>query len=275
MKDKRKRVSRDQVRDNAKKGSGGPSWFNLPDGVREWAPEAADTYMINVLPYVVTDKNHPDSVDKGTIWYKRIFTVHHGVGPEGRSLVCPKSVGQRCPIHDELPKWEARIREQLKAKEIEQSQADRTLKQLRGQGYTMFNIRDPEDKAKVALFVMSSGKFWSCDAGLKKELEEGDDGNLSFFDVKDGKTLKVRFSEETFKSNTGPVKFLQCTRIDFKDRPDADEDKVLKKTVNLDEVLVVLPFDKLKELFEGAEAKPKTGKKPKGKGKKKAKDEEE
>ena len=102
---------------------------------------------------------------------------------------------------------------------------------LKGQTYAAFNIKDQEDPDKVALFCMSVGKFWSIDrgnAGLKKELEEGDEEDLDFYHVRDGgKTLKVRFSEDTYKG----AKFLKATKIDFKKRKEMDEEKMREITV--------------------------------------------
>ncbi len=264
----RKRVSKDQVRDNAKKGDFGPRWLNLPDGVDQWEPEKKGKYRIDVLPYEISDKKHPDELEKGTIWYKRRFTVHRNVGPEKRSYVCPLSVGKPCPIHEER----ARL---AKKKDTDQE----VLKDLDGKRIIMMNIKHPEDPKRVAVFVMSQGKFWSADAGLKKELDEGDEENLTFFDVKGGKTIVARFSEEKYAGHT----FLQVSRIDFEDRKDLDEERVLKKTVDLDTCLNVMPYDKLKDIMAADEAddaeeedEDEDDEKPaKKKGKKPARDEDE
>src|SRR3990167_726401 len=96
---KRKRMSPEQVRTNAKKGDKGPSWFNLPEGVEEWVPEEKGKYRIDVLTYEVTDAAHPDNVPVGHVWYKRAFLAHHGVGSDNKSYVCPRSMGhKRCPM---------------------------------------------------------------------------------------------------------------------------------------------------------------------------------
>lgn len=229
------RVSREQVRANAKKGDRGPSFFKLPRKVREFSPDKPGKYKIDVVPYVTTDKNHPDDLKKGTLWYKRAFVVHPGVGPANHQYVCPISIGKPCPIHKE--------RDRLHKK----GGADEdTLKDLNGKKWIMFNILDPDDEDRIALFAYSAGKFWEFKGGgLKKEIEEGDAKNLGFFDVTDGRTIMMRFSEESFKGR----KFLQLSRVDFEDRKDMDQDEILGKTVNLDECLNVLEYDDLKDLF--------------------------
>ena len=101
-KHKRSRVSKDQERANAEKGSqGGSSWFALPEGVSNWAPESRGRYVIDVLPYEVKGKAHPDDIEPGQLWYKLPFSVHHGVGASNDSIVCPASIGKRCPICEE------------------------------------------------------------------------------------------------------------------------------------------------------------------------------
>ena len=60
---KRRRVSRDDVRKNAKTG-GGPQWFNLPDGVKDWAPDKKGMYDLDIVPYMVSVDNHPDNVER-------------------------------------------------------------------------------------------------------------------------------------------------------------------------------------------------------------------
>ncbi len=257
---RRKRVSKDDVRKNAKKGGGGGSWFILPDGVEEWAPEKKGKYRIDVVPYEVTDSDHPDEVEEGSIWYKRMFVVHHNIGPENKSIVCPRSVKKKCPVHEE--------RDRISS-DNDDGDSDDIIKKLKGQTYCAMNILDPEDSDRIKVFCMSTGKFWSCDAGLKTELLEADDENLSFYDTEGGKTLKVRFSDDSFAGHA----FIKATKVEFEDRDDMNEDKTLAKTVNLDEFLNVLPYEKLKTMFlqeegdDDSEDKPKKNKKEKKKDK--------
>lgn len=257
---KRRRVSRDDVKENARKG-GGSNWINLPEGVTQWEPKKPGIYNLDFLPYEVSDENHPDEIAKvGTIWYKRPFVVHHSVGPENKSVVCPRSVGKKCPIHEERAviekKEKARIlKMKPKAREVAEKELEKLLKDLNGKRQVMFNIKDLEDADKVSVFCFSEGKFWNTmggkGPGLKRELDEGDDDILSFFDVKDGKTVKARFSEESYEGK----KFISVSKIDFKDREDLDEDDILGKVVDLDKCLNVIPYDKLKGMFLQADEK--------------------
>lgn len=241
-KTKRRRVSREEVRANAAKGgSSGSSYLTLPAGIREWSPDKAGTFRLNVLPYEVTDKNHPDGVEPGVLWYKRPFAVHRDVGPNEDRVVCPGSVGLPCPICQEAKRL---------AKEDYEANKE-AIRALNPQRFVAYNIVDPDDEDKVAVFAYSFGKFAKV---LGKELEEGDDEVLNFYDVtKDGKTLKVRFSEAEFSGQ----KYLEATRIDFLDRDAMDEDEVLGKVANLDAIILpVMPYEKLKTLFSQTAEEP-------------------
>ena len=232
---KRKRISKEKVRENAEKGSqGGSDWFQLKEDVTRWSPEDAGKYAIDFVPYEVKSKNHPDDVEQGCLWYKLPFGVHHGVGANNFSVVCPQSAGKPCPICEEKTRL---------AKEDAEGNEEQ-IKQLSIQKFVAYNILNPEDASKTSLFIMSRGKFATK---LEEELKDPDnEENLAFFDVnKDGRTLRVRFSEEKFNGK----KFLQATKIDFRPREEMDEDEILDKVICLDEALIILPYDKLKFMF--------------------------
>jgi len=264
---KRKRVSRDDVRKNATEGGGGgSSWINLPDGVRDWAPEKAGSYLIDVVPYETTDSMHPDDIEKQSLWYKRQYEIHHNIGVNNDSIVCPKSIHKPCPICEE--------REKLLSEGADWD--DDVVKSLGTQKFIAFNILDPEDESKICIFAMSTGKFYGA---LKKELGEGEEDILDFFDItSDGKTLKVRFSDASYSGK----KYLEATRIDFRPREEMDEDEILGKVVNLDEMLNVIPHNKIKAMFlqiemdeDGDEPEEKPKPKPRQKKEKKAEPEDD
>jgi len=233
-KKKRKRVSPEDVRKNAAEGGGGGStWFNLPDGVEVWTPDKSGTYLIDILPYEVAVDDHPDRVEKGVLWFKRQFAVHHNFGIKAVSVVCPRSIDKRCPTCDDM--------DALKADDYDKNEEQ--IKALKPQKYVMYNIKHPEEDDKIAIFTMSYGKFAK---GLDEELKESDEDILSFFDVTDeGKTIKVRFSDATFMGRD----YIEATRFDFKDRDEMDEDEILDSVACLDTILNVMPFDKFKDAY--------------------------
>ncbi len=247
---KRKRVSREDVKRNAVEGgSGGSNWFTLPDGVGSWAPEKAASHMMDFLPYEVTDKNHPDKVELGVLWYKRQFGVHHGIGVQNASYVCPRSINKPCCICEARDKLISNDRDKH----------EKVIGDLKPQQFVAYNVFHPEEDDKIAVFCVSWGKFAQT---LDKELKEQDEEVLDFFlPDEGGMTLKVRFSDASYAGRP----YLEATRIDFRDRKDMDEEEILERTVNLDEMLNVLPYDKLKDTFlqidedEGDDDAPRRG----------------
>jgi len=231
---KRGRVSREHTQKNAKEGSGGGNkWLNLPDGVTEWAPEKPGTYLIDIIPYEVADKEHPDNIDPGMLWYKRQFAIHHNIGIQSDSIPCPLSVKKPCPICEEMNR--------LKSEDKEKHED--VIKDLRPQQYVAFNILDPEDMDKHAVFSMSFGKFAKI---LALELQAEDEAMMDFYHVENGgHTIKARFAEATFAGN----KYMQCGKIDFRKRADMEEDDIIEGGVCLDEILNVMEYDKLKDMF--------------------------
>lgn len=246
---KRRRVSREQVRSNAEKGGFGGSRLlkDLPKGVREWRPEKAGRYELDFLPYEVSDKRHPDGVERGLLWYKRPFFTHR---TDDGPVICPRSFGDKnapCPW---CKQWS-----RLKKK----GASDDLIKPFNRQAWVLFNIVDPEDSDKVAVYATSAGKFWSPNGGggLKEELEDSaNEAHQLFFDTnKDGRTLHVRFSEKKFMGQ----KFLQATKFSFKKRAPLG-DEIVDKCADLDKVLNVVEGKKLEAIFSGLDAssdKPK------------------
>ena len=233
----RRRVDPQKVRTNAAEiGGGGLTWLRLPKGRNYYQPEKPGVVRLNFLPYEVKVQNHPDRVDQGTLWYKRPFAVHRSIGVGGESVVCPISVGKRCPICEQRAKLAKNYKEN-----------EEVIGGLTAQKWVAYNVLNPEDQDEVVVFVFSRGKFASF---LETELQEGDESNLNFYDVTDeGKTLKVRFSDDVYDGN----KFIKTTRIDFIPREPMDEDDILGKVICLDDIFVVKEYDEIKRLFEGAD----------------------
>lgn len=231
---KRTRLSREEIiKKSTTQTSGGGNWFRLPEGVETWEPKEKGKFKIDIIPYETTSDNHPNEVAKGVVWYQHPFKVHHGVGADGKSIVCPTTVGKKCPICEEISRLSKNYDEN-----------EETIKSLRAQRYVAFNILHPDDPDKVAIFALSVGKFYNA---LEKEIQESDEDDIAnFFDVTEsGKTLNVRFSEASYAGK----KYLEATKIEFIDREPMDEDEIFSKVVNLDEMFVVMEYDKLNALF--------------------------
>lgn len=234
---RRRRVSRDRVAANARQqaSTGRMDWLNLPPGVSLFQPDAPKTLRLDIIPYEVQAKNHPDRVEPGCLWYKLPFAIHYNLGVDAKSVVCPGSFGARCPVCEE----KARL-----AKDWDEN--EEMVRSLTPQKWVIYNIVDQGDSEKVSVFAFSRGKFA---AFFENELMEGDEDNLNFYDVtSEGRTIKVRFSKDSYAGK----EFIKATRMDFLPRDEMDEAEVLGKVVELTKCLVILSYAEVRDLFEGS-----------------------
>jgi len=222
---------KDRVRKRAEvhKNRGGLDTLALPEGVELYKPEKGSVEF-DIIPYMVTADNHPE-VKKGEIWYERTYLAHRNVGPEEKFLVCPRTIGKRCPICEEHQKLN---------KDPDADEA--VVKGLRAKERELFNVVMKDGDGSVMLLDISVFLF-----GLKLEQEilEGDEENASFAELKGGKTLKVRWEQKSMGTN----KFVEAGRIDFKDRDDIGED-ALDLAVDLDKALKILSYEEIEKIFQ-------------------------
>ena len=231
--------ARDRVKQSAAQagpGGGGGTMFNLPEDVEYYNPEKGRV-TLRILPYEVTDKNHPDGdlAPKDSLWYRRPFKRFRQVGVEKKPHISLLSVGKACPIFEYY-------REAKADPKIPEKEADKA----KPQDCVMYNVQVIDKKGKpgdVMFFWMSYALF---EKHLKKELNDPDnDEYLAFMDLEGGYDIKIRWEEESFDGN----KYLEAGRISFVERDDDIDDDILDDLVNLDECLVVLDYDQLKNVW--------------------------
>ena len=238
-KKKRYASMKDRARQNAKENrearSAGGTKFRLPSDVEEFE-ETPGRVTLRIVPYEVTSTCHPDSPAKpGELWYKRPYQVHGSVGVSNAPYICLKSFRKPCPICDEL----SRLRKDRDAdKDI--------LNDLKPRHRVLYNVMVVSrsrkyDEDTIYLWDISYYNFQNL---LEEEIEEGEEEWAGFADLEDGYNLKVRFSEKSFAGN----KFAQAARIDFVAADDLDEG-ILEDAINLDEILLELPYEKLEAIF--------------------------
>lgn len=216
--------------------------LRLPKNVNIFKEEPGSKVLLDILPYYVTDEHHLDRDDEleialpGTLWYKKPYKLHRGVGVDNQSIVCPTSVGKPCPI------CEYRAR---KLKEGDDSEEIRALKPSLRNLYVVIPKNSKTYEEKPHIWDISQYLFQNQ---LNEEIEENEE-YASFPDLEEGYSLRIRFSEETFHKN----KFASTSRIDFEKREEPYDESILKEVPNLDEVLDILPYSKIEALFFGAE----------------------
>lgn len=265
-------IFRDMVKKNiaSQKEGGSYGYLKLPQGISLFKPEAESKVTVDFMCYKVTSKKHLDRDDEsglaipGSIWYKRPFKTHDNVGAKNDKVVCLQTFGKKCPICEF-------------AEEERKKGADSdTLKDLRPKNrslYVLIPLDSKKYEKKMYLFDISDHIFQKM---LNAELKE-DEENMDFPDPENGKSVKLRFVEETFNGRT----FAKLNRIDFVERDKQYKESVVDSVPNLDECLQELSYDEMKKKFfeigseedDEEEEKPKA--KPSGKAKPKPEPEEE
>ena len=91
-----------------KKEGSAYGYLNLPKGLKMFKEsDGIDTkgrVHLDIIPYIVSDKHHKDAnpdtdtAQIGEPWYKKPISVHRGIGVDNESVVCPRTIGKKCPI---------------------------------------------------------------------------------------------------------------------------------------------------------------------------------
>ncbi len=236
-KEKARRVRERLAKDQQKAGFK----FNFGDKeVTYFTPKTRSKLIL--LPYVVSIDNHPDDVKKGDTWYRMKVDVHYGIGPEKITVVCPKTIGKPCPICEyraALSKDTSLSKEEMKEEQKATKSSTRVI----------YNVIDAENEDKGVMFwEMAYNNFEKL---LVKEMLDGDEENMSFFELDGGKILKCRFSQESFSTGEGTSsKYFEIERIDFEERDDLEED-LLEEVFQLDTLPIILSYEEILKIFNG------------------------
>lgn len=214
-------------------------YLNVPTGTTVFKEEHGKRVRFDIIPYVLSDNNHPDKsefnpLEPGDQWYRRAFKIHRNVGPNNETVVCPTSIGKRCPICE------------YRAKLFKEGNAtDEELKALRTSTRILYNIvpiGHEKFEQKPHLWDISEFNF---EALLEEELKEDESFEI-FPDIEEGYSLYVRFSSETIGTSKP---FAKASKIDFEERDEQYTEAILDKVADLDKVLQVKPYEQLEAMF--------------------------
>jgi hypothetical protein len=222
------------------------SYLNLPRGIKLYNVETdARKVKLDILPYTISDPNHPckDVVNKialkGDLWYRRPIKVHRNVGQGNAKVICPTSVGGKCPIC-----------EYQKKRFNEGAPKDETVPMYPQQRSLYIVIPDGEDD--IYVWDMSNKMFQDM---LIEELKESPENEI-FPDLEEGKTLEMRLKWKTIGEKGKP--FPEVTNISFLDR-DPYKESILDEVPDLDTILIVKSYDEIKNLFFELDEEPDGG----------------
>jgi hypothetical protein len=261
-KNKNKSSMRDRARERAEKRnseSGGSTVLKLPQGTKYFKPKKG-SMAIDVVPYIVTNKKHPEGIPAGEEWFRREYIVHRGIGVDENDFACLKNFGKKCPACEEHASM-------LKDRNADEDAAAA----LKGKKRELWLVRDANvSDSEVMIWDMSYHLFGKL---LDEELAEGDEEWGGFAELEGGMTLEVRFKEKKFGSAT----YYEASRIDFESRDDIDLDPA--DLLALDDLLIEKTYDELAAILYGTELdeepeEEEEEKPPKKSSSKKPKDEE-
>lgn len=219
---------------------------------------------LNMLSYIVKDKNHMDADPEneiatvGEYWYKKPFLVHKSVGIKNLNFICPRTFGKPCPMCEE----QQRMRDDGASKE-----EIKTLYPQQRSLYIVDDTSNKEMKEDAYVWDVSDWKFYKP---LEEEMEE-DEKYEDFIDPEGKHSVRVRFKKDKFNDK----EFIDVKKVDFVKRKSQFEENQFDSTPNLDKMLIETPYDVIRDTYFGVEDEETGDSKKKKKSKDKKKKEKE
>lgn len=222
-----------------------PTVVKLPEGVNFFGPKKAGTFRLEIIPYEVPANSkggQNPNAQPGELHYERTYFSHRGIGADERSYVClAKTAGRPCPICEHR-------KELMRDRDADED----LIKALAPKQRQLWNVYDHAEPDKgVQIWDVSFHLFGRQLKAAINNADE-DDGWEYFADPQDGLTLRVGMEEKSFAGNS----FLECATVGFKARREPLSDEILDAAQPLDDLLILLDYEKLKSIFlqeEGVE----------------------
>lgn len=269
---KRKKKKRSTAESAARRAKDHKSGFSrthleVPDGVNFIKIKDDKARRFDIIPYEIGKRKfHKDITfaDKGSLHPERTYFKHRRIGAEQNDYICnSKTFGKKCPICD--------FRNKLKKDE---DADDKLIADLAPKEHQLFNVIDIKDRDKGVQILDYS--YWLFGKKLDARIDnrDDDDGYENYAELEDGLTLKIGWEEKHFAGN----KYYECESIDFKNRKEDYDEDILEDVYDLDAMIKVLDYDKLKAILlqtEDDEEDPKVKKKKSKKEKAEDDDEDE
>ena len=214
-------------------------YLNLPGKIPIFKEEPDSRVRFDIIPYFVSDQKHPDKNEEAEValqgdpWYKRPFKIHRNIGPgNGQSVVCPSSIGKKCPICEYRTKLFA---EGDKDEAKLYNTSNRVL-------YNIIPLEMQKAEEKPHIWDISNAMFQQL---MDQELKEKEWAE-EFPSLTDGYTIYTRFASKTIG---GSKPFAEATRIDFENREHEYDDSIMDGVADLDKILIVKPYKELEALL--------------------------
>lgn len=208
-----------------------PTSVKLPENVNFFQLKKAGGYEIDVIPFITTkdpSRANPHCPRPGVAHYERTYFCHRKLGVEGKSsYVCPGvTFNKRCAVCDFL-----------RTNRDEQLEKD-----FKVQRRMLWAVIDRAEASKEVQ-VFDSPYFKGFGEKMTKKLQTKLYND--FFHLSGGSTLFLTVEEESF----GGGKFMNVSNIEIVRRKDDYPNSLLETVPCLDEVLIDVPYDKMRRIL--------------------------
>lgn len=241
-KKERTKVSAKKWADNS--GSFKMTHLRVPEGLRLLKIKDDTARRFDLKSYIVPeecDAGPNPNADPGSAHFERTYYLHHNIGSNNDSYVCPRmTAGKKCPVCDH--------RKKLQAKDDTDEEVLRALGAQKRQLFLLEDVGPKSESDEDMLWDVSFGNFGKklkAKIDAIDEDDEDEEPHLYFADPEDGFTLKVAFTEESFKKNT----YYEASDIEFKARKEGYDPDTVESNPVLDSMLIVLEYDELQKIF--------------------------
>lgn len=225
--------------------------LDLPEGITLYKPGTEEfDFRIDMLEWVATAK-HPDVIldaknsdikDKikpGDIVNTLTFHVHRNIGPEGKTVVCPKrTFGHKCPICEHQVEV---------AEENGNNWKANAVKALYPSERVAIYLVDLEGENTTQVYETGPSVFM-------EELEkaqaryEKKHGTMDYSSLTDGYTLEGYTSKKPLPSGGN---YLQFGGFEFEKRKKQYGDKMYDELEPLENFLIVKSYEELSAILYG------------------------
>ena len=226
--------------------------LRIPEGVG-FFDMSVGRHMVDVIPWTVKKgKDEPGGnpmAEKGELYFERTFWTYKKIGVDEKSYVCPSKTFS---VKDFIQEY--------RQKESKNPNADadylKALAPKERQIFLLFDRKNPDKKIQVLeISYHLFGKL--LDSRIKNSPEDRG-WDLFYFPDEDGLTLELTVEEVS----QGGYKFTEVTAIDFFKRVSPLPAEIVNHNIDPDNMLICLPYEKLKDIFLGVADGKKEEQKP-------------
>lgn len=204
------------------------------EDVKWYKPSAKTKNLVDIIPYIISTKNHPQGMRPGYEDYILDLHVHKNIGPRNDSFIClTNTFNKPCPICEEAD----RLRSAGKEEEA------KALKPKRRAIYNVIDLKNPDDGIQIFDTV-----HYFFEKELTDELKASFEGEIPVFsDIEEGMSVEFRASEKTFNGR----KFFEYKSFNFVDREEQYQEPILDEVYPLDKMMVIPTYDEVSASFYG------------------------